>query len=47
MAVLLGLVRLHRTLWVKHRYRFTTWYWGKVPAVMLLLGASLEVKMTA
>lgn len=47
MAVLLGLGRLHRAIWVNHRYWFTTWRWGKVMAAMLLIGAVLKVTMTA
>ena len=46
-AVLLGLGRLHRALWVNHRYWFTTWRWGKVAAAMLLIGAVLKVTMPA
>lgn len=47
MAVLLGLGRLHRAIWVNRRYWFTTWRWGKVMAAMLLIGAVLKVTMTA
>jgi hypothetical protein len=47
LAVLLGLGRLHRALWVNHRYWFTTWRWGKVAAAMLLIGAVLKVTMPA
>lgn len=32
-------VRLYRALWVNERYRFTTWRWGKVAAVLLIIGA--------
>ena len=45
LAVLLGLGRLHRALWVNHRYWFTTWRWGKVLAAMLLIGAVLKLSM--
>ena len=44
-AVLFGLRRLHRALWVNHRYRFTTWRWGRVLAAMLLIGAILKLLM--
>jgi hypothetical protein len=47
MAVLLGLGRLHRAIWVNRRYWFTTWRWGKVMAAMLLIGAVLKVTMSA
>jgi hypothetical protein len=43
MAVLLGLGRLHRALWVNHRYWFTTWRWGRVAAALLVVGAVLKV----
>lgn len=46
MAVLMGLARLHRALWVNHRYWFTTWRWGKVLASMLLIGAVLKLSMS-
>lgn len=47
MAVLLGLGRLHRALWVNHRYWFTTWRWGKVLGAMLLIGAVMKLSMSA
>ena len=47
LAVLLALGRLHRALWVNHRYWFTTWRWGKVLGAMLLIGAVLKIAMTA
>jgi hypothetical protein len=46
LAVLLGLRRLHRALWVNHRYWLTTWRWGKVLSAMLLIGAVLKIAMT-
>jgi len=47
VAALCALGRLHRALWVNHRYWFTTWRWGKVLASMLLIGAVLKVAMLA
>ena len=47
LAVLYGLGRLHRALWMNHRYWFTTWRWGKVLGAMLLLGVVLKIAMTA
>jgi hypothetical protein len=47
LAVLLGLRRLHRALWVNHRYWFTTWRWGKVLGAMLLIGAVMKLSMSA
>jgi len=47
LAVLFGLARLHRALWVNHRYWFATWPWGKVLAAMFLIGAVLKLSMAA
>ena len=47
LAVLLGLGRLHRALWVNNRYWFTTWRWGKVLGAMLLIGAVMKLSMPA
>jgi hypothetical protein len=43
LAVLLGMRRLHRALWVNHRYWFTTWRWGRVAAVLMVFGAVLRL----
>lgn len=40
-------IRLHRALWVNERYRFTTWRWGKVVAVLLLIGVVLKLTLPA
>ena len=47
VAVLFGLQRLHRALWVNHRYWFTTWRWARVMAALLLLGLVLKLMMPA
>ena len=47
MAVLFGLGRLHRALWVNHRYWFTTWRWGRIAAVLLLMGVVLKLAIPA
>ena len=47
LAVLLGLGRRNRAIWVNHRYGFTTWRWGKVLASMLLIGAVMKLTMSA
>ena len=46
VALLCALGRLHRALWVNHRYWFTTWRWGKVLGAMLLIGTVLKIAMT-
>ena len=43
VATLCVLSRLHRALWLNHRYRFTTWRWGKVFGAMLLIGGVLKL----
>ena len=41
--VLAALARGWRAAFENHRYRFTTWRWGKVAAVLWLLGALLKL----
>jgi hypothetical protein len=43
LACLCALARLHRALWTNHRYRFTTWRWGRVAAVLVLMGLMLKL----
>ncbi|MDE2081244.1 MAG: hypothetical protein KGI90_07825 [Burkholderiales bacterium] len=43
LSVLFGLDRLHRAIWFNHRYRFTTWRWGKVAAGLVLIGFVLKL----
>lgn len=38
VALLAGLGRLHGALWLNHRYRFTTWRWGRIAAAFVLVG---------
>ena len=45
VALLCALGRLHRALWVNHRYRFTTWRWGRVVAALLLIGAVMKLML--
>jgi hypothetical protein len=40
---LIALGRCRRSLWVNHRYRFTTWRWGRVVALLLVVGSALKV----
>lgn len=47
LTVLLALGCLHRALWGNHRYRFTTWRWGRVLAAILLVGALSRLLMSA
>jgi len=43
VALLCAIGRLHRALWLNHRYRFTTWRWGRVAAAVLLMGVVLKL----
>jgi len=36
-------VRCWRALWLNHRYRFTTWRWGRAIVALLALGALLKL----
>jgi hypothetical protein len=43
LAIVSAFNRLHRALWLNHRYRFTTWRWGRVVGVLLLIGLLLKL----
>lgn len=45
VALLCALGRLHRALWLNHRYWFTTWRWGWIAAALLLMGLVLKLAM--
>lgn len=47
LSLLAALGRLHRAVWVNHRYRFTTWRWGRVIAALLLTGVVLKLGLPA
>lgn len=47
MSLLAALARLHRAIWINHRYRFTTWRWGRVVAAVLLVGLALKLVLPA
>jgi len=42
LLVLSALGRAHRAAWQNHRYRFTTWRWGRVAAGALVIGLVLK-----
>ena len=46
VAFLCALGRLHRALWVNHRYRFTTWRWGRIAAALMLMGVVLKLSLS-
>jgi hypothetical protein len=37
--------RLHRAIAMNHRYRFTTWRWGKAVAASLFVGLMLKLSV--
>ena len=45
IALLCGLSRLRRALWVNHRYRFTTWRWGRVATAFVLIGLVMKAML--
>ncbi len=47
VALLCALGRLHRALWENHRYRFTTWRWGKLAAAFFVLGVAIKLMLSA
>jgi len=47
VALLCAIGRLHRALWLNHRYRFTTWRWGRLAAALLLVGAVMKMMLPA
>ena len=45
VAILCAIGRLHRALFLNHRYLFTTWRWGRSAAALLLIGLVLKLTM--
>ena len=45
LLFLAAIGRLRRALWVNHRYRFTTWRWGRVVMALLVAGVVLKLAM--
>ena len=45
VARLCALGRLHRALWLNHRYWFTTWRWGQKAAALMLMGVALKLSL--
>jgi hypothetical protein len=42
-ALLVSVERIHRAVWVNHRYWFTTWRWGRIAAGLMLIGTVLKL----
>jgi hypothetical protein len=47
VAFVCALNRLYRALWINHRYRFTTWRWVQIFAVLLLVAVVLRLGLLA
>jgi len=45
VALLVGLGRLHGALWLNHRYRFTTWRWGRIAAAFVVIGWVMKMML--
>ena len=43
VALLCGLNRLHRALWLNNRYRFMTWRWGRIAAAFVFVGLVMKM----
>ena len=43
VCVIAGGCRLRRAIWFNHRYRFTTWRWGRGLMALLLFGLLLRL----
>ncbi len=43
LAILSAIRRMHRAVCMNHRYRFTTWRWGRVLAVLWTFGWLLKL----
>lgn len=41
-CVIAAVLRLHRAIWRNHRYRFTTWRWGRIGLVLTCFGLLLR-----
>ena len=45
ILALLGLRRLHRAVWLNHRYRFTTWKVGGVLLALMIVGVVMKLAL--
>ena len=43
IALLVSAERIHRAVWINHRYWFTTWRWGRIAAGLLVIGMVLKL----
>lgn len=43
VAMVFALRRVHQAVGCNHRYRFTTWRWGRLLAILLVIGWALKL----
>lgn len=43
IALLVSAGRIHRAVWVNHRYWFTTWRWGRFITALMVIGMVLKL----
>lgn len=43
IALLVSAERIHRAVWINHRYWFTAWRWGRIAAGLLVIGMVLKL----
>ncbi len=43
IALLVSAERIHRAVWVNHRYWFTTWRWGRFMTALMVIGMVLKL----
>ena len=46
VLVLVAISRVHTALCLNHRYRFTTWRWGRIALLLFLVGAMIKLLLT-
>jgi amino acid permease len=43
IALLVSAERIHRAVWINHRYWFTTWRWARFMTALLVIGMVLKL----
>jgi hypothetical protein len=47
VALLISAERIHRAVWVNHRYWFTTWRWARFVGALVVIGMVLKLMVSA
>ena len=45
IALLCTVGWLHRALWENHRYEFTIWRWGRITAILMVIGLVIKLML--